>query len=232
MLSRGVVHIFLTIEDSKIEFVDKNLLIKFINEYVVNYFKKKYLYEYLQRNYNFLTNDDKNKIIQSTPRCLEFEIIIDELNLLSVLNSSFDIQGILNFRVKESKKYVNMIIDILVEEIIIDNEYLGLMNLIKHIISNSDENKSINIIFLTNGNILWNFENKKGSVGANRNFFNRETLNEEFLIESILREKPQKAIIHNINYARSRDFIKTLNNIFNDNFIVCTGCVLCNNIYS
>ena len=160
---------------------------------------------------------------------MEFEILKQYITDIELEEGvDVDINGILLFRLKEFKNYVNEIVNSMAQNIILQKEYSNVLKLMKFtLLLNKPSVDVLHIVFSHDEEITIYYEKTKGSVGANRNFFDNDLHIEDFLVDTILELCPSKIVVHNINYIKSRKLSKMLYKLYENKLQVCSGCNKC-----
>ena len=136
----------------------------------------------------------------------------------------FNVEGFIRFRLNEYRKKLCYSIDYLLNKYEISIEYEFYIDLIRKFIDTQNRMiYELNIVPKNNGYLIFDENNK------NLNRICKEILEkefsftfenpDEFLLSSVITLAPIKVVTHKYNECSSRKIIKTLKNIYKQNFI-------------
>lgn len=215
---------------------NKKFTCDIFSEYIFENYILKHINNYIKEYYSCLNLVTEKEIIKSFFN--ENEINYVSRKLLEYLkdNNTLIIEGFVNFRLK---RYLDMSfqrVDAVIEDIMIKNEYNELIGYLKYFINSQNSKYDvINIVKYKNGAYnLYDSSLNPVEIGA-RGDFMFEFADEEFcindvLINDLINLSPKRVIIHNKENFETREILKTVESIFENNFSYCVGCNLCKNI--
>lgn len=212
--------------DSK-EYLDTELIANKIVSLIMDILKSRVLKEYIQKEYENFYATDKEQIyncsigvFQQKEKFLR-ESIHQRIHGYIVKNNYINIEGFVNFRMKEFLKYISTIVDLAAEEYIIEKDYNEFISVLRYFIEIQDKKIDFLKIYLNKDNTFTlcdKYENKIENINDEDiiNMVLKENLNyEDFLISTLLTLCPRKIeIIDNLNNNSSKEIIKTIKSIF------------------
>jgi putative sporulation protein YtxC len=158
--------------------------------------------------------------------------------ILSCLDSQpiFDIEGFLRFRAHDYKAEVSKAVSYIVEEHIIEKEYLEFIELLKHFVDSQKPRLEIlNVGINSHGKFhLYNEEGKKIthqfmselSFGDGGN----ELTYEDMLVSALIAVAPRQIVLH-VRFEGYKDTLQTIFKVFEGRVSYCTGgCPICRRI--
>lgn len=216
---------------------------------VMNQFYKQELQNFLSDTYFFLKYDEIAEIKDMSLKALisEGEIadesavycinqknkILDKIKKCIEENKEINIDGFIRFRMKELTDNIENIIDKVVEKYMVEKEYDEFIKLLKYFVDIQESKMSeVNIIIHKNGEYSVNDENGKDvTVEMISDFkmdkYTRGSNIEDFLISALITNAPKKVIIHSVQNCKNKEFIKTIESVFENRVKFCDDCKIC-----
>ncbi|WP_102399953.1 putative sporulation protein YtxC [Haloimpatiens massiliensis] len=161
-------------------------------------------------------------------------------DILNVMKESalINIEGYLQFRKYEIKKKVCLIIDKIIESIMIEREYDEFIKLLKYYVGIQES--KINKIHIFIGNEdeyvikddMGKDITKQFKKGAYLEGVNEKIGIEEMIISGLVTNSPKNIVIHGINNCKNKEFINTIESVFENRVILCSGCEWCKKLLS
>ncbi|WP_138205176.1 putative sporulation protein YtxC [Haloimpatiens lingqiaonensis] len=188
--------------------------------------------------FNILTNfqginDEKSVYFSNRMN----EIKEDILNVIKE-NNLINIHGYLRFRIREIKKKVCLIIDKIIESIMVEKEYDEFIKLLKYFVGMQDNKINKLHIFIDNKGDYIIKDEKENNI---MNKFKKESFAEDIaeavdmedvIISGLVTSSPKKIIIHGANNCKNKEFINTIENVFESRVTLCDGCEQCRKLLS
>ena len=216
---------------------------------VLNEYKEKELLDYLTENYFFLKQEEimevEDEVMKTflENKSLNFDNLIYCLNKVNNIiekikscleeNSEINIDGFIRFRMKELREDIEDIIDKVIESYMVEKEYKEFIKLVKYFVEIQESKiEEINIIIGESGNYSIMDRNKKDIF----NEFMKDLIEckldsdvkmEDIIISGLITNSPKKVIIHGKSNCLNKEFIDTIENVFENKVSFCNGCMLC-----
>ena len=216
---------------------------------VLNEYKEKELLDYLTENYFFLKQEEimevEDEVMKTflENKSLNFDNLIYCLNKVNNIiekikscleeNSEINIDGFIRFRMKELREDIEDIIDKVIESYMVEKEYKEFIKLLKYFVEIQESKiEEINIIIGESGNYSIIDRNKKDIF----NEFMKDLIEckldsdvkmEDIIISGLITNSPKKVIIHGKSNCLNKEFIDTIENVFENKVSFCNGCMLC-----
>ena len=231
----------------------KEIIILYISNILYNIvlkeYKEKELFDYLTENYFFLRQEEIIEIEDNITKVFNGEDSIKSDNLIYCMNKTnsilekikecleendeININGFIRFRMKELREDIENIVDKVIEGYMVEKEYKEFIKLLKYFIEIQESKMDlVNIIIKEDGDyILIDKENN--------NVFNEfmkeliqckideEAKMEDIIISGLITNAPKKVIIHGRKNCKNKEFIDTIESVFENKVIFCNGCSLC-----
>lgn len=148
----------------------------------------------------------------------------------------FDIEGFLRFRAMDYKEEVQKAVSHVVDEYVIEKEYVEFIELLKHFVdSQSPRMNTLHVGITSEGKFhLYNEEGKKVtnqylddlSFGNSGNEYSYE----DMLVSALIAVAPRQIVLH-IRYNGYKDTLKTIIQVFEGRVSYCIdGCFICEKI--
>lgn len=161
-------------------------------------------------------------------------------NILNVMkeNALINIEGYLQFRAHEIKKKVCLIIDKIIESLMVEREYDEFIKLLKYFVGMQESKINKIHIFIENGekyvikDDIGNDMSKQFKKGAFIEGVNEKIGIEEIIISGLVTNSPKNIVIHGMDNCMNKEFINTIESVFEDRVIICSGCEQCRNLLS
>lgn len=216
---------------------------------VIEQYKEKEMFDFLTENYFFLKQEEvievEEEIMQILlgKESLKFDNLVYCMNKMNNViekikgcleeNSEININGFIRFRMKELREDIENIIDKVIESYMVEKEYREFVKLLKYFVD-IQESKiyEVNILIDEIGNYSIKDKNKEDIF----NEFMKELMEcridtdakmEDIIISGLITNAPKKVIIHGKKNCLNKEFIDTIENVFEDKVSYCKGCSLC-----
>lgn len=221
-----------------------------ISNYIVDTLEIKIVEKILYANYYFLKGNEKRTIIEQLNKCFDNEIYdrsIDvpyKLNrkakilykLLDFLdeNDNINIEGFVNFRLRNYLEDLYEIIDRVIEEYVMEKEYKEFIKLLKYFVDIQESKiELINIVVDKTG--MYHFFDEKNNLindeyirGLISDLVDSNLNNDDMLVSTLITIAPKKIVFHFVSNVKNTEIIETIKNIFDGKVYICNNCRLCN----
>lgn len=221
-----------------------------ISNYIVDFLEIKIVERILHTNYYFLKSNEKKIIIEELNNCFDNEIYDSSVDVpykvnrkAKILyrlidffeeNTSINVEGFVNFRLRNYLEDLYEIIDRVIEEYVMEKEYKEFIKLLKYFV-NIQESKIelINIVvdrrgeyhFFDEYNKLINDEYIRGLIA---DLVDNNLNNDDMLVSALITIAPQKIVFHFVRNVKNTEIIETIKNIFDGRVYTCNNCKICN----
>ena len=150
-------------------------------------------------------------------------------------NNELILEGFVNFRLGFLNSKIEGIIDKLLAEFLLEQEYNEFIKILQYFVEIQEPKiRLVNVVIKKNNKYLLYDENK--------NLINNEFLEEivdemaesdmnynDLLISSLITIAPREIILHVDETWDNRDIIQIINNVFVDKVRICSQCEFCSN---
>lgn len=208
---------------------------------VIYNFRQKELLEYLTENYFFLKHDEMvdvdikiNNILKQKEKITGDDSIfaMNRINSIQSIikdfieeNDYINIDGYIRFRLKPISKYVEEIVDKVVETFMVEKEYNEFINLLKYFVDIQDSKiDKINIIIKDNGeyevidgdgnDIFKDFIN---DLVENKD--DKKINPEDIIISGLITNAPKEVCIYNKEMCQNTEFLNTITSVFRERVV-------------
>lgn len=241
------------IEESQLNERIKNLFYYEISELIygrlINYFYDEHLEDFINENYFFLNYEE---IVEVKANCFhalkcEEEIfdediiyclnkknnIIKKITQCLLENEEINVDGYVNFRIKDLKADLIAITDKTIEKFMVSKEYNEFIKLLKYFVEIQESKiEELNIIIKKNGDYYVCDENKNNLMLELINEIYEPKYTgvvnvEDMIISGLITNSPRSIVIHNFQYCNNKEFIETIKNVFENRVTFCDDCELC-----
>ncbi|MBE5813030.1 MAG: hypothetical protein E7314_05185 [Clostridiales bacterium] len=212
-----------------------------ITEFIIDSYEQNIIKTLITNDYPYFSNSEKENIASKTLDLLNsskndfikilvilkrrFHIKQCILNFLSE-NSYIDISGIVNFRLIEYKNLLSELIEKVINEFKIQNEYKEFIAMLKFFVD-TQKNRipKLHIIFEKDGEYsILNEHNKNITAECFKDFMNERQgnflSNEDLLISALISLAPKKIIIHLATQDYNKKILSTIEQIFTNKVIL------------
>lgn len=213
------------------------------NVVVVEY-RKKELYDYITENYFFLKQEEILDIEQNIIDVLEtrekpseeifiycynmIHSIIDKIKSCVSENDTINFNGFITFRMRELREDIESIVDKIIEKYIIDKEYEEFIRLLKYFVDIQEcKIDEVRIKITSCG--LYIVEDQDGNdmlkvylkelADTELNIVDANV--EDILISGLITSVPKKIKIYGYDNCNNKEFLRTLEQVFEDRIIFC-----------
>lgn len=216
---------------------------------VIEQYKEREMFDFLTENYFFLKQEEVIEVEEEIMKVLLGEESLKSDNLIYCMNkmnsliekikncleenSEININGFIRFRMKELREDIENIIDKVIESYMVEKEYREFVKLLKYFVDIQESKiDEVNIFIDEIGNYSIKDKNKRDIF----NEFMKELVEcridsdakmEDIIISGLITNAPKKVIIHGKKNCLNKEFIDTIENVFEDKVNYCEGCSLC-----
>lgn len=220
-----------------------------IYEFISSEYEEKNIKKIVQDNYYYLESKEKTEIIKRCNALLLGKESFGSDSLISSIscknsiikkiqdylddNREIHIDGFVRFRLKKIMEELNIIVDKVVEDYILEEEYSEFIKLLKYFVDVQESRyELVNIFIDKNGSYQIIDEN---GADISSEFFgdfkfdlkDSITETEDILISALITSSPLKIVVHGFENIKYKESLDTLLNIFGEKIILCTGCEKC-----
>lgn len=227
-------YIDIIVSSKDINIVHNEEISKDITNLIIDIIKDKFLKEYIVKEYKDTYKDDYQYIYKHALNLFNEREIIIKKSIYSkvynyILNNDYiDIEGFVNFRMKEFNKYLFDVADLALEDYLIKKDQDEFISVLKYFIDIQEEKLNLLKVHIKKDNTFILYDelgNKIDSIDDEEliNMVIKENLNyEDFLISTLLTLCPKKIeIIDHLNNNCSMEIIDTIKSIFGER-VICT----------
>ena len=177
--------------------------------------------------------DEVIKILNTSPKDIlsRRKIVFSAFESYLKENRTINLDGFINFRLKEYKSELDDAVDLAVDKFIIEKEYNEFISLLKlYIASKEDSMPEVHLIYNNHEAILLDEHHNK--INTYDHIFDAKYLSDisfssnDYALNAILDIVPQKLYIHLMN-SEEDEFITTLKLIFENRICICHSCPIC-----
>lgn len=225
-------YIDIIVSSEDINIVHNEEISKDITNLIIDIIKDKFLKEYIVKEYKDTYKDDYQYIYKHALNLFNERETIIKKSIYSkvynyILNNDYiDIEGFVNFRMKEFNKYLFDVADLALEDYLIKKDQDEFISVLKYFIDIQEEKLNLLKVHIKKDNTFTLYDelgNKIDSIDDEEliNMVIKENLNyEDFLISTLLTLCPKKIeIIDNLNNNCSMEIIDTIKSIFGERVI-------------
>lgn len=216
-----------------------------ISDIIVNQIDKKLIKRIIDKYYYYFDSDEKKKIEniaksildndvnKETFKLVKKERIFEEIEDFLKDNETIDIEGFVNFRLRDFIGEISEVVDRAVDEYMMQKEYDEFIGLLKYFVELQDSKVDVlNILIDKSGKFLFYDKEKKPITGKflsdiTIEFTGGELTDDDMLISTLIAMAPSKIYIHSLENIKSKDVLDTVEKIFSNKVFICNGCSLC-----
>ena len=211
------------------------------SNYIINYHENRLVKSQMRLDFFYFSSDEQKEILDLINKKLNNTDIYNKK--ISILNKDFlsnlintkkiYIDGIINFRLSDYKKYLNTLLEKEIHEYVINKEYTQYIDLLKSYIiekSNDTEKTSdpIHLLYSDTEKIILDKSYNTITTTYGKKYLSDISFSEnDFILNSILSLMPQRIIIHTND--KNDNFIIFLQKIFENKINFCEDCKICKN---
>ncbi len=148
--------------------------------------------------------------------------------------SSLNIEGWLQFRLAKYKVLLRDILEQFVEDYVAKKDVVNFIRLMREVSSLAVPlEEVIHIVYKNEGKIQIYDKNKRNVTGHYIKKYCKDLLldsnltREDLLLHVLITISPKKLIVHQSKNMKSKQFMNTLEIIFEENITYCNGCAFC-----
>lgn len=222
-------HIEIVLSTDDVDILQDEALTEEITNLLVDIIKDKLLREYIMKEYSNKYIDDYEYIYMYSLELFKQKESFVKKSLYTrvynyILNNDYiNIDGFVQFRMKEFNKYISDVVDVALEEYLIKKDQDEFISVLKYFIDIQEEKLNLLRVHIKSDNsfILYDENGKKIDNIDDEELINmviQENLNyEDFLISTLLTLCPKKIeILDSLDNNSSIEIIDTIKSIFGD----------------
>ncbi len=149
------------------------------------------------------------------------------------LSKNLIVEGFISFRLKDYQEELELIVNTAVDELLMEKEYQEFIRLLKYFVEIQEPRiEKVQIVFKNNGKFSLLDEKDKPIKhecldGLMIDLIENEINYEDLLISALITLAPQGLILHKESEVESNETIKTIEKVFGNRVIICSGCSKC-----
>lgn len=237
-----------TKEQNTIKRIHSYYLANALAETILHHWEKNHVHWLLKKKYPMKKEETEqvlekvlNYLNQSPSEWTNYRInrkttLINQIVTCLETQPLFDIEGFLRFRAQDYKEEIKKAVDHVVDEHILEKEYIDFIELLKHFVDSQEPRMdTLHVGISSEGKFnLYNEEGKKVtkqymddlSFGTAGNEFSYE----DMLVSALIAVAPRKIVLH-IRFDGYKDTLQTIVNVFDGRVSYCSdGCFICEKI--
>ena len=222
-------------------------------KYVINQYEKKLMKRIINSNYCYFNAFEKKEILEVANRIMEnkendffcsfFKIRRQKIifkNLTEYFETSSNIvilEGFVNFRIKEYVADLEEIVDKSVNEFLMNREYKEFIRLLRYFIDIQESKIDIiHIVIDSEGRYrlldhklkeITNELSNESLMDIVNECNSKDITSDDILISWLITLAPKSVILHAPKFFKNKELLKTIQNIFSENLILCNECEIC-----
>ncbi|MDI6604561.1 MAG: putative sporulation protein YtxC [Thermoanaerobacteraceae bacterium] len=216
-----------------------------ISDIIVNQLDKKVIKNIIKKYYYYFDEEEQKQIIKIANDILDDDINRDTFKLIKKeeiylllldflkYNNRVNIEGFLNFRLRDFIGELNEIANRAVDEFIIQKEYNEFLGLLRYFVELQDSKIDVlNVVVEDDGTFRFFDSNDKPITeellkDISIEFNGGELSDEDMLLSTLISIAPEKIFIHSVKNIRNKEIIETIKKVFCERVFICHGCNLC-----
>ncbi|VYU09013.1 putative sporulation protein YtxC [Clostridium tertium] len=216
---------------------------------VLEQYRLKEMLVYLTENYFFLKQEEIIEVEEEIMKVLlgddilKVEYVIYCMNRINNItekikecleeNDEINVNGFIRFRMKELRTDIEEIIDKVIEGYMVEKEYKEFIKLLKYFVDIQESKIDLINIVIDNEGQYFIFDKDKKNIFKE---FMKELIEckidndakiEDIIISGLITNAPKKLIIHGKNNCANKEFMETIESVFENKVIFCNGCTIC-----
>ena len=208
---------------------------------ILSSWEKEYIHRRLRQKYKFKLNECNNVIEKVFERLKERENsgykisrkkgLVNQILICLENNAVFDIEGFLRFRGREYKTIINKVVDYVVDEYNLEQEYVEFIELLKSFVDMQNPRLETLHVVIAKGRFkLYDDMGKSVTEEYLTDYQTYDQLQDfaydDLLISALIAVSPRHIVIH-IKSAGAETALQSIRQVFADRVSFCTGCHLC-----
>lgn len=231
--------VFLDEKENLKKKADKNVIIDMVATHIARINDQKQVYKFVSENFKYHDNINRTELLGVLNTTLmqdkkRKDSLKKTLSDYLAKHSKLNIEGFLNFRLKEYNAFLNDSLETITEDYLIEKEYEEFISLLAYFIEAQEP-------LLYRVHILPTDEERYRLFDENEvemtNFCIREFLAEmteermnfdDFLLSTLISLAPREITLHHPEAVLGRNVITTIQKVFGENLSYCDDCAICN----
>lgn len=204
---------------------------------IIFFYEQKLVKNILKKNYFYFSDEEQEEILNICNSMLNDEESHHKKDLIFLSvhdymqnNSFMNLEGFVNFRLKDYIEILDYLVDLAVNTFIINREYLRFIDLLQEYIATSTSKIDVaHLIYLGKESIL--LDNSNNPLPIDEHILDAKYLSDisfstnDYVLNTLLNLLPKKLYIHILE--QEDEFISTLKKIFKDRIHICYECEIC-----
>ena len=216
---------------------------------VLEQYRLKEMLVYLTENYFFLKQEEIIKVEEEIMKVLlgddilKVDYVIYCMNRINNItekikacleeNDEINVNGFIRFRMKELRSDIEEIIDKVIEGYMVEKEYKEFIKLLKYFVDIQESKIDLINIVIDNEGQYFIFDKDEKNIFKE---FMKELIEykidteakiEDIIISGLITNAPKKLIIHGKKNCTNKEFMETIESVFENKVSFCSGCILC-----
>lgn len=233
-------------------FLSENVRLTTINvlaDYIICQYESKIVSRIISTNYCYFAPNERKEILNIAIKSLKENDCKNVLNSLYFIrrkniiirqlieyfdsNKEINIDGFVNFRLKDYVKDLEIIVEKAVDDYLMECEYKEFIRLLKYFIEIQEPKLEIvHVIVVDDGKfMLTDGNNIEITNQCIRDFMtevNEGEINyDDLLVSSLITLAPEKVIIHGAINMQNKELLDTIKNVFAERVKICKKCDVC-----
>jgi len=226
------------------KFASRFAVAKAISDLFINHLEADYVKDYIEEEYNFCSPQDRFEIVSFTLETLEKLKIIRRNRILQSVfdylaeNHIINIEGFARFRLHGYWAQLRRIVKRTGEEFLAAKDYLEFVRLLRCFIEMQESKIDEVHIFISPDGTFFICD-KKGHVIRREHIrtpslsvINGEFNYKDYLLSMLITLVPETIIFHVSDRIWECDPLRTIQQVFENRVVRCTGCERCQHLYS
>lgn len=232
------------------EMILKHYVANALSDFILGYWENVLLNKITRKHYYYLTNDEKENVLNKARAILEtyskssddmylyrlnrkskiLHKILDHLSISAKIN----IEGFIKFRLQDYVTDLCHVLEQAVDEFMLEKEYHEFILLLKYFVDIQEPKvKKVHVVLLYNGafqlfddyNRIINNECLEGCIVE---MVDNEINYEDLLISTLITIAPKEIVLHVGDPAKVVNTVNTIQGVFGERAMICYGCPRCN----
>lgn len=205
---------------------------------IIYFYEQKLIKNILKKNYFYFSDDEQEEILNICNSMLNDEESHHKKDLIFLSvhdymqnNSLMNLDGFVNFRLKDYIEILDYLVDLAVNNFIVNREYLRFIDLLQEYINTSTSKIDVvHLIYLGKESIL--LDDSNNPLPIDEHILDAKYLSDisfstnDYVLNTLLNLLPKKLYIHILE--QEDEFISTLEKIFKRRICICYECDICN----
>lgn len=204
---------------------------------IIYFYEQKLVKNILKKNYFYFSDEEQDEILDICNSMLNGDESHHKKDLIFLSvhdymqnNSLMNLDGFVNFRLRDYIEILDYLVDLAVNNFIINREYIRFIDLLQEYIYTSTSKINVaHLIYLGKESIL--LDEYNNPLPIDEHILDAKYLSDisfstnDYVLNTLLNLLPQKLYIHILE--QEDEFISTLKKIFKNRIHICYECEIC-----